>query len=363
MIQIARGNLLEAPVEALVNTVNCVGQMGKGIALQFKQAFPTNFKMYEAACRIGSVTPGKMLVHDHGLLIEPRYIINFPTKRHLRGKSRMEDIESGLTALVDEVRQRGIRSIAIPPLGCGLGGLDWDEVRPRIEAAFAALPHVDVHLYAPAGAPSARAMPVRTERPPMTPARALFIKLMDTYAALDYSRTLLEVQKLAYFLQTAGEPLKLRYEAGIYGPYAHNLNKVLEALEGHYIRGYGDSQHPDAEIELLPGAVEAAEACIDQDSESRHRLSRVAELIEGFETPYGMELLATVHWAGTNGGRDGGPPAADVEQAVRTVHAWNPRKQRIFKPQHVHKAWDRLTSLGWFGADVDCTSGPATRLL
>lgn len=363
MIRIARGNLLQAPVEALVNTVNCVGYMGKGIALQFKQAFPANFKAYEAACKLGEVAPGRVLVHDHGMLIEPRYVINFPTKRHWRGKSRMDDIESGLAALVSEVRQRGIRSIAIPPLGCGLGGLEWDEVRPRIEAAFAAVPDVDVHLYAPAGSPAARAMPVRTARPGMTPARALFIKLMQAYAALDYSRTLLEVQKLAYFLQVAGEPLKLRYEAGIYGPYAHNLNKVLEALEGHYIRGYGDSQRPDAEIELLPGAIEAAEAFIDHDSESRSRLSRVAELIEGFETPYGMELLATVHWAGTNGGRDGAAPARTVNEAVSIVHAWNPRKQRIFKPQHVQKAWDRLADLGWLGGAREPTSLPQNSLI
>jgi O-acetyl-ADP-ribose deacetylase (regulator of RNase III) len=347
VIRIVRGNLLEARVDALVNTVNCVGYMGKGIALQFKQAFPANLKAYEAACRAGEVVPGRMLVHDHGMLIQPRYVVNFPTKRHWRGKSRMEDIDAGLTALVDEVRRRGIRSIAIPPLGCGLGGLNWEEVRPRIEAAFSALPDVDVHLYTPEGAPAAGQMPVRTERPPMTSARALFIKLMEKYAALDYRRTLLEVQKLAYFLQVAGEPLRLRYEAGRYGPYAHNLNKVLERLEGHFIRGYGDSQRPDAEIELLPGAVEAADAFLAQDAESRHRLSRVAELIEGFETPYGTELLATVHWVGSAGDRDGSPPATDLEQAVRMVHAWNPRKQQIFKPQHVRKAWERLACLGW----------------
>lgn len=363
MIHITSGNLLEAPVEALVNTVNCVGYMGKGIALQFKQAFPANFRAYESAAKAGSVMPGRMFVHDHGMLIQPRYIINFPTKRHWRGKSRMEDVEAGLTALIDEVRQRGIRSIAVPPLGCGLGGLDWDDVRPRIEAAFAAVPDVDVHLYAPTGAPVARKMLVRTERPRMTAARALFIKLMETYAALDYSRTLLEVQKLAYFLQVAGEPLRLRYQAGTYGPYAHNLNMVLERLEGHYIRGYGDSQRPDAEIELLPGATEAAEEYLDHDSESRRRLVRVAQLIEGFETPYGMELLATVHWVGVNGGRDDSPPAHDLATAVAMVHAWNPRKQKIFRPRHVRKAWERLTELHWLGDAPGAASMDVSRLL
>lgn len=357
MIRQASGNLLEAPVEALVNTVNCVGYMGKGIALQFKQAFPANFRSYETACRAGTMVPGQMLVHDHGLLIHPRYIINFPTKRHWRGKSRMEDIDSGLTALVEEVRHRGIRSIAIPPLGCGLGGLDWDEVRPRIEAAFAALPDLDVHLYAPAGAPAAKTMLVGTDRPRMTAARALFIQLMHAYAALDYSRTLLEVQKLAYFLQVAGQPLRLRYEAGPYGPYAHNLNKVMEALEGHYIRGYGDSQRPGAEIDLLPGAVEAAEAFLNEDAESRRRLARVAGLIEGFETPYGMELLATVHWVATLGGRDGSSPARTLAEAVEMVHDWNPRKQEIFKARHVRKAWDRLDATGWL---AEAGQGPAS---
>jgi O-acetyl-ADP-ribose deacetylase (regulator of RNase III) len=349
MIKLVSGNLLEAPAEALVNTVNCVGYMGKGIALQFKQAYPANFRAYEARCKAGEVVPGRMLVHDQGMLAEPRYVINFPTKRHWRGKSRMDDIDAGLKALVQEVRERGIRSIAIPPLGCGLGGLRWDEVRPRIEAAFSALPDVEVLLYAPSGAPKADTMPVRTERPRMTAARALFIKLMDAYAALDYRRTLLEIQKLAYFLQLSGEPLRLRYEPGIYGPYAHNLNKVLEVMEGHFIRGYGDSQRPGAEIELLSGAVDEADRFLERDSASRERLARVAGLIEGFETPYGMELLATVHWVGTVGGRDGSEPARDAARAVERVHAWNPRKQQVFKPEHIHKAWDRLAAHGWLG--------------
>lgn len=347
MIELTRGNLLEAPVEALVNTVNCVGYMGKGIALQFKQAFPANFKHYEAACHSGDMVPGKMMIHDNGGLVNPRYIINFPTKRHWKGKSRIEDIESGLRALVADVQRFGIRSIAVPPLGCGLGGLEWCVVRPMIEQAFASLPNVQVLLFEPAGAPEAKMMPVRTERPHMTPARALFIKLMDAYSALDYSRTLLEVQKLAYFLQEAGEPLRLKYEAGHYGPYAPNLNKVLEVMEGHFIRGYGDSQKPEAEIELLPGAVDEASAFLSDKRDSMARLEQVADLIEGFETPYGMELLATVHWVAHYGGRQGEAPATDVDAATDVVRAWNPRKQNIFKPDHIRAAWKQLALRGW----------------
>lgn len=347
MIEIAKGNILEADVEALVNTVNCIGFMGKGIALQFKQAFPANFKAYEAACKAGEVVPGRMFIFDNGRLINPRYVINFPTKRHWRGKSRISDIRSGLKALIADVRQLGVHSIAVPPLGCGLGGLNWGEVRPMIEKAFSELPDVRVLLFEPVGAPDAKAMPVRTVRPHMTPARALFIKLMDAYAALEYSRTLLEVQKLTYFLQEAGEPLRLKYEAGHYGPYAANLNKVLEVMEGHFIRGYGDQQKPDAEIELLPGAVADATSFLAGRAESLARLERVARLIEGFETPYGMELLATVHWVCHRGGPGAATPATNVGDAITQIHAWNPRKQQVFKPDHIRTAWNQLEQQGW----------------
>ena len=153
MIRYTTGNILDAEAEALVNTVNCVGIMGRGIALQFKNAFPQNFKAYEAACVRKAVEPGRMIVFVTGELTLPRYIINFPTKRHWRGKSRIEDIVSGLAALVSEVRQRDIQSIAVPPLGSGLGGLNWADVRPLVERAMSDLPEVDVLVYEPAGAP------------------------------------------------------------------------------------------------------------------------------------------------------------------------------------------------------------------
>lgn len=341
MIEETKGNLLEADAEAIVNTVNTVGVMGKGIALQFKQAWPENFKAYAKACKAGEVVPGRMFVFELGGVVNPRYIINFPTKRHWRQKSRIEDVVSGLKALVVEVRSLGIRSIAVPPLGCGNGGLAWSEVRPLIESAFADLPDVRVLLFGPHGAPDARAMPVRTKPAKMTEARALFIKLMEQYASLHYRRTLLEVQKLAYFLQAAGQHLRLHYEAGHYGPYADNLNKVLEVMEGHFIRGYGDSQKPDAEIELLPGAVEKADAFLSAHGESKQRLEQVGRLIEGFETPYGMELLATVHWLVKK-------HQADDPQTVRKgVEGWNPRKARLMKTHHIKKAWERLAAEHW----------------
>jgi len=343
MIVLTQGNILKADAEALVNTVNCVGFMGKGIALQFKKAYPENFDAYHKACAAGEVQPGRMFVFDLHSMLNPKYIVNFPTKRDWRVNSRYEDIESGLTALLAEVRRLGIRSIAVPPLGCGLGGLDWNKVRPMIEQAFAQLPDVRVSMFEPAGAPEAKTMPVRTARPKLTVARALFIRLMDQYAAQAYRLTLLEIQKLAYFLQEAGQPLRLKYQAGHYGPYAPNLNKVLEALERHYTSGYGDTQKPDVEIELLDGAAEEAEAFLSAHAAEHERLARVNRLIDGFETPYGLELLASVHWLAVHAT----PPAEDKHEAVEGIAAWNDRKRQMFRPDHIRLAWDRLGVEGW----------------
>jgi len=343
MIEIAKGNILRADAEALVNTVNCIGYMGKGIALQFKKAFPENFKVYKRACRAEKVVPGKMFVFATNSCVNPKYIINFPTKRHWRGKSRFEDIKAGLRALVEEVKKRGISSVAIPPLGCGLGGLDWGMVRSMIEHALAELPEVQVLLFEPAGAPEAKTMPVRTRRPRMTVPRALFITLMTQYKEMAYRLTLLEIQKLAYFLQEAGERLRLKYEAGFYGPYAHNLNKVLEILEGHFTEGYGDTQEPDVEIELLPGAEQKAAEFLGVHQECHARLLKVAELIEGFETPYGMELLSSVHWVASHDSN----PARTPDDAICQIHGWNERKHRMFRPDHIRIAWERLVERDW----------------
>jgi len=342
MIERTQGDLLISDAEALVNTVNCVGVMGKGIALQFKKAFPENFKAYEAACRREEVRPGRMFVFQTGQMFNPRYIINFPTKAHWRGKSRYEDIESGLKALVREVRQRKIRSIAIPPLGSGLGGLQWGRVRGMIESAFEDMPDVRVKLYEPKGSPKAMDMPVGTTKPRMTVARALLIKLMKQYARFAYRLTLLEIQKLAYFLQESGMDLKLRYVKHLYGPYAHNLNKVLEILEGHHIRGYGDTQKPDVEITLLPDADKAADHFLQKNQAAAGHLEQVADLVDGFETPYGMELLASVHWAAVHDGE-----VSDAESAVAAMARWNDRKQRLFKPTHIRLAWERLQAEEW----------------
>ena len=165
----------------------------------------------------------------------PRYIINFPTKRHWRGKSRIEDIESGLESLAREIRSRRIRSIAIPPLGSGLGGLHWPSVRMRMEAALGTLEDVE-----------------------------------------------LEAHKLMYFMQTAGEPLRLNFTKGRYGPYAENFRHVLHAINGHFVSGYADGgDAPGKQLHLVPGASEDARAFLDDEADTRARFARVADLVDG----------------------------------------------------------------------------------
>jgi O-acetyl-ADP-ribose deacetylase (regulator of RNase III) len=343
MINYQQGDILTADAEALVNTVNCVGIMGRGVALQFRQAYPDNYKVYAAACERGEVQPGRMFVYETGRLDNPRYIINFPTKRHWRGKSRIEDIETGLVDLVAEVKRRGIRSIALPPLGSGLGGLKWSDVRWRIERALAEIPEVRAIVFEPHDSLDAVRAATLTRPPRMTAGRAALVGLLERYLAglMDPFVTLLEAQKLMYFMQEAGEPLRLRFVKGIYGPYAENLRHQLRDVEGHLISGYADGgDAPGKQLQLVPGAVEDTRSFLEGKPDTRDRFARVVDLVQGFETPYGLELLATVHWVAAREG------ARTAEQAIELTHRWNQRKQR-FTDRQIRLAWDVLLSKGW----------------
>ena len=347
MLELAKGNILEADAEALVNTVNTEGVMGKGIALQFRKKFPKMYEAYRAACEAGEVVPGRMHVFEQPEMLNPHYIINFPTKRRWRSRARMEDIKAGLAALKQEIEKRGIRSIAVPPLGCGNGGLDWRNVRPTIERGLGGLRHVHVLLFSPAGAPEAASIVHKTKRPAMNASRAIVLKIWQEYFVLGYQLTLLEVHKLLYFLQESGEPLRLRFEKGAYGPYADNLRHLLHSFEGHFTMGFGDGRNkPDTQIELLPNSTEEATAYLeghaDQSLLSLERLKRVAELIQGFESPYGMELLATVHWAATRE-----VESNNFDKTKTAVLSWSARKRKLLKFDHVRLAWNLLQDKGW----------------
>lgn len=302
MITYTTGNLLDADVEALVNTVNTVGVMGKGIALMFKERFPNNMAAYAKACKAGKVQTGRMFVTEAGELMGPRWIVNFPTKQHWRAKSQLQWIIDGLADLRRFIEQNQVRSIAIPPLGAGNGGLDWASVKPHIDQVLGDLEGVTVVVYEPTSQYQNVTKARGVEK--LTPARALIAELVRRYWVLGMECSLLEIQKLAWFLERAIEaeglePLDLRFVANNYGPYADRLRHLLDALDGSYLKcdkrisdcgpldtiWFNDAKRDKVELYLKTEAKAYLPA-----------LEKTTQLIDGFESPFGLELLSTVDW-------------------------------------------------------------------
>ncbi len=304
MITFTQGNLLKAKSEALINTVNEVGVMGKGIALMFREAFPSNTRAYELACKVGDVHVGKMFVSATNSDRGPKWIINFPTKKHWRNPSKLEWIQSGLLDLANVIQELGIKSIAIPPLGCGNGGLDWDQVRQLIVDLLGSLDSVEILVFQPTL--TYQNAPKQTGVAKLTPARALIIEMIRRYAILGFECSILEVQKLAWFLEKgfkhmhASDPLRLSFTAGQYGPYADSLRHVLNSLDGSYL--HSQKRIADASPYTVVGFNwEKAEILDEYLNEAPMKkysdvIDWTQKVIEGFESPFGMELLATVDW-------------------------------------------------------------------
>lgn len=329
MIKYKQGDIFSEDVEAIINTVNCVGVMGRGLALQYKNNFPNNFKIYANACKQNKVQPGKMFVTETEQLVNPKYIINFPTKRHWKGKSKIEDIESGLLDLVQIIKRHNIKSIAIPSLGSGLGGLDWNIIKKTIKHALINVQNIDIVIYEPLDDVSV-VKNISKKVPKMTEGRAALIGLMNKYleGMLDPFISLLEIHKLVYFMQEIGEPLKLDFKKAQYGPYAQNLRHVLNAIEGHFIDGYVDGgDAPHKQIKLIPGAIADANKYLEDKTKTKNNFTKVANLISGFETSFGLELLSTVHWTIKHDNVD------SIDSLTSTIYNWNEGKKKFSKRQ------------------------------
>lgn len=353
MITFTTGNLLEADVDALVNTVNTVGVMGKGIALMFKEAFPDNTKAYEAAAKRGAIQVGRMFVTERNeLLGGPKWIINFPTKKDWKHRSKLEWIEQGLTDLVAVIKSKNIRSIAIPPLGSGNGGLDWRDVRWRIERTLEPLADVAVVIYEPIDKYQNVAKKVGVEK--LTPPRALIAEMIRRYWVLGFECSLLEVQKLAYFIERniisaqLDNKMNLQFKANRYGPYAPRLMHLLNGLDGSYLhcdKRLSDAGPMDA-IYFEESKKDTVSAYLGSGEAKPYgkALEATAELIDGFQSPLGMELLATVDWLLHH---------EKVEPTVESVRAgllaWpgghkaGERKARLFDNRLIDIALRRLT--------------------
>jgi O-acetyl-ADP-ribose deacetylase (regulator of RNase III) len=360
MIKFLQGNLLEAPAEAIVNTVNTVGVMGKGIALMFKEAFPENFKRYEDACKSKQVRVGHMFVTENLSFQGPRWIINFPTKQHWRQPTKLEWVVEGLEDLRRVIKEEGMRSIAIPPLGCGNGGLDWTTVRPKIESALADLSDVDVLVYEPTDKYQNVAKREGVEK--LTPARALMAEMIRRYWVLGIECTYLEVQKLGWFLERIihrlklEDPLNFQFAADKYGPYSDRLRHMLNGLDGSYL--HCDKRLSDAGPTDTIWFDEDRRTYLDtyfkQAEMQRYSevLDRTSDMIDGFESPLGMELLATVDWLIQ---RENCEP--NMQSILSGLDRWPAgkaaaqRKRRLFNERIIGMALDRLNGVS-FGASA-----------
>ena len=340
MLHYLKGNLLDSTADALVNTVNTVGVMGKGIALQFKEAFPVNTKKYTDACKTGTLQTGQLLaIKDQNALLGEKLIINFPTKKHWRQPSKYEYIEDGLKSLVELIKKENIKSIAIPPLGCGNGGLDWSRVKQLIEAYLSPL-QADVYVYEPnAEIKSMLQQQDSKKEVKLTPARAQLLYLLFYYESMGEYSSLFSANKLAYFLQRMGEKLRLNFVAHYYGPYAPEVEHVLYALNGQYLKGFEQKQAKAFEPLLLNYEKwEEVKGYVDTKLESsqKDRLKKLIQLLDGFQSELSLEVLATVDFILAT------DPTLVINEVVTAVQGWNDRKNKLITPDYVNIAFNHL---------------------
>lgn len=336
MIQYAKGDLLQSDAQALVNTVNTDGVMGKGIALQFKEMFPENYRLYHAACLSHQVHVGEMFVTVDNALTGKKIIINFPTKTTWRRPSEYDYIESGLQSLRSVIMQRQIQSIAIPPLGSHNGGLDWPRVKEMIEIA---LQDVDctVYLYEPSDAIAEK---MKNERVSLTPARAMMLDLLCDMVVYGEFASVFAAEKIAYFLQRLGAAniFKVNYVRYLYGPYSKGkISHVLYYLNGSYVKGMSGMQaKPFDEIWILPdtGKTIADYLAREENGEYKAICEKTKAFLRGYYSCYSLELLSSVDFILQNNPKFQHWRGMDETPLVEAINAdlmeWSDRKSKMF---------------------------------
>lgn len=340
MFEFIKGDMLQAKTQALVNTVNTVGVMGKGIALQFKEAFPYNNSIYIEACRKKELVPGKLLgVWDENLLLGRKYIINFPTKTHWRQPSKYEYIEKGLIALKDLLLKEGIQSVALPPLGCGNGGLDWNVVRSMIEEHLDKMP-IQIMVFEPNEHIKSILQQQETKKEvKLTPARAQLLYALFGLESMGEFSSLFAANKLAYFLQRMGEELKLQFSPHYYGPYAIGVEKVLYHLNGVYLQGMEQgATKPFESLKLNYYKWSEVETYINSvlNEEGKARVKNLFKLIGNFCSELSLEILATTDFILKEN------PDYTLDQVMIAIEKWSNRKNNLFKKEHVAIAYNHL---------------------
>jgi O-acetyl-ADP-ribose deacetylase (regulator of RNase III) len=327
MIQYTTGNILESNAQALINTVNTQGVMGKGIALQFKKAFPNNFKAYRDACKHGNIAVGKLFVtKDRNLNSGEKIIINFPTKNDWRKSSEYSFIEQGLDDLVKIIEQQNIKSIALPPLGAGNGGLEWEKVKKILERKLEAL-DIEIHVYEPTNAIKEY---LKKERVKLTEARALLLYVLYDLVRNGEYVSEFSSEKICYFLQKFGAEkyLKLKFEPNFYGPYSGKVRYVLNYLNGSYIMGYSDmNKKPFDPLMLVSDGYKDVELYIENNPELIEIATQTTKFLNGFYSDFALELLSSLDFIISENN------TFDKQIITQKLSEWNDRKRSIFSNQ------------------------------
>lgn len=340
-ISFKNGDLFKEPVDALVNTVNCVGVMGKGVAREFKIRWPENYTAYRTLCDTKALRPGIVFVYELQSLLSsdtPKYLVNFPTKDHWKAKSKIDYISRGLDALVEKICELDIRSIAMPPLGCGNGGLDWSEVKPLIVEKLEKLGDVNVIVFNPKE---------QTEEPEfnttslgMTFERALVLKLLiDLSDIFDEQYDRLTLQKLIYLLQAMGVKLNLNFNKYLHGPYSEALRKAFISLEKYkMVEGFARSR----QVTVTPAGYATAEEFLREwkHDKADDVIGKLSRLIEGYESPYGLELLSSVHWLVSK------KSVNSIKEIESELFVENPSERNVFRTPEIEQAYSRLAEDG-----------------
>jgi len=336
MIKYIKGNILESDAQALVNTVNTFGVMGKGIALQFKKTFPDNFKKYKKACENGEIDTGEMFVTEENTIYGKKIIINFPTKKDWKKPSEYRYIEEGLNSLLDVIKKYKIKSIAIPPLGCGNGGLNWERVKRMIEKKLDNL-DIDVYIYEPNELIKEK---IKKERVKLTPARALMLYVLYDLARKGEFVSEFSAEKICYFLQRFGgeKYFNLKYEPKFYGPYSGKVRYVLYHLNGSYLKGYGDmNKGPFAPLFLFEYGYNDVKSYIESNHDLLEIAKKTINFLDGFYSDFALELLSTVDWIMREKNTD------KLEEIKEELKKWSKRKKSKFSnDKYIQIALEKL---------------------
>ena len=323
MIKYITGNILESKAEALINTVNTVGVMGKGIALQFKKAYHNNFKAYVEACKNKDIAIGKLLVSkDANLNTGEKYIINFPTKKDWRKPSEYSFIEAGLDDLINVLQEYNIQSVAIPPLGSGNGGLEWEKVKKIIHNKLNHL-NIEVIVYEPSAQIKEE---LKQQRVKLTDARALLLYVLYDLVKNEEYVSEFSSEKVCYFLQRFGAKkyFKLQFTPYFYGPYSGKVRFVLNALNGSYLMGYSDmSKKPFEPLTLVADGYNSVKTYIESKPDLFAIAKKTIFFLTGFYSDFSLELLSSIDFIAEK------ENSLDKSIITEKLATWNDRKRSL----------------------------------